>query len=128
MSFEKGQSGEKSTPDPSTTSSFDGGVKKVSGIDADSETCAPPLHLAVNDVRMQKECYCLVVSNLRTVNMQLSRNVAVLGLSLLSGLALLIILRSMQQSIKSSDHNVSIRMLIGGLIAFILDNTVPGGV
>ncbi|CAJ0925399.1 unnamed protein product, partial [Mesorhabditis belari] len=50
MSFEKGQSGEKSTPDPSTTSSFDGGVKKVSGIDADSETCAPPLHLAVNDV------------------------------------------------------------------------------
>ncbi|CAJ0582702.1 unnamed protein product, partial [Mesorhabditis spiculigera] len=72
------------------------------------------------------------ISNLRTVNMRLSRNVAVLGLSLLAGLAVpdYFTLSPIKTGNATTDQVLmtllSIRMLIGGLVAFILDNTIPG--
>ncbi|CAJ0936277.1 unnamed protein product, partial [Mesorhabditis belari] len=74
----------------------------------------------------------VALSNLRVVNLLLTRNLAIMGFSLLIGLT--VPLHFETHPIDSGHSTLdqvlnmllSIKMLVGGLIAFTLDNVMPG--
>uniref|UniRef100_A0A0N5C3L8 Sulfate_transp domain-containing protein n=1 Tax=Strongyloides papillosus TaxID=174720 RepID=A0A0N5C3L8_STREA len=74
----------------------------------------------------------VAISNLQQVDMQLSRNMTILGFSIMTGLALPEYFRRHRINTNHDVANqvlqvlLTLEMFIGGLTACILDNTVPG--
>uniref|UniRef100_A0A0K0E8Q5 SLC26A/SulP transporter domain-containing protein n=1 Tax=Strongyloides stercoralis TaxID=6248 RepID=A0A0K0E8Q5_STRER len=74
----------------------------------------------------------VAISNLQQVDMQLSRNMTILGFSIMTGIALPEYFRRHKLHTNSALANqvlqvlLTLEMFIGGLTACILDNTVPG--
>ncbi|CAJ0933292.1 unnamed protein product, partial [Mesorhabditis belari] len=74
----------------------------------------------------------VALSNLRVVNLQQTRNLAIMGLAVLIGMA--VPMHFEKKPIKTGSETwdevlnmlLRIQMLIGGLFAFTLDNLVPG--
>jgi nucleobase transporter 1/2 len=74
------------------------------------------------------------ISNLQLVDMNSSRNLFVFGVSVMLGMTLPIWLKqhpgAINTGIDSVDQTISVlamtNMFVGGLVAFVLDNTIPG--
>ncbi|EFO85513.1 hypothetical protein CRE_14411 [Caenorhabditis remanei] len=74
----------------------------------------------------------VMLRNLLTVDLRLSRNLTIMGISIIMGLT--VALHFENNPLKSGNQTVdnvfgtllTIRMLIGGIIAFTLDNITPG--
>ncbi|CAI4225928.1 unnamed protein product [Auanema sp. JU1783] len=74
----------------------------------------------------------VTLSNLQQIDLSLTRNLAIMGLALMLGL---VVPRNIERAPIATGHKewdgvlnmlLSIKMLVGGCIAAILDNTVPG--
>ncbi|KAK5972454.1 hypothetical protein GCK32_009906 [Trichostrongylus colubriformis] len=74
----------------------------------------------------------VALSNLQLIDLKLTRNLSILGLSLMAGLILPLHLERSpfnsgnQELDQVVNMLLSIKMLVGGVVAVILDNTVPG--
>uniref|UniRef100_A0A914E9A6 Uncharacterized protein n=1 Tax=Acrobeloides nanus TaxID=290746 RepID=A0A914E9A6_9BILA len=79
---------------------------------------------------------CLIfgvaITNLQTVDLKLSRNLTIIGIAVMCGMYIPEYFSRYPVKTDSTEVNqtlsilLGIRMIIGGLIAFILDNLVPG--
>ncbi|XGW31026.1 hypothetical protein V3C99_009746 [Haemonchus contortus] len=74
----------------------------------------------------------VAMSNLKLVDLKLTRNLSILGLSMMAGLVLPLHLERSPFDSGNQEWDqivnmlLSIKMLVGGVVAVILDNTVPG--
>ncbi|WKY05032.1 hypothetical protein Q1695_005777 [Nippostrongylus brasiliensis] len=74
----------------------------------------------------------VAMSNLQLIDLKLTRNLSILGLSLMIGLILPLHLERSPFNSGNQEWDqivnmlLSIKMLVGGVVAVILDNTVPG--
>eukprot|EP00106_Octopus_bimaculoides_P012464 XP_014779906.1 PREDICTED: solute carrier family 23 member 1-like [Octopus bimaculoides] len=74
------------------------------------------------------------LSNLQHVNLESSRNLMVLGVSLFVGVSLPLWIQANQADIKTGNAELDqvlqillgSNMFVGGFIGFVLDNTIPG--
>ncbi|XP_029642253.2 solute carrier family 23 member 2-like [Octopus sinensis] len=74
------------------------------------------------------------ISNLQHVNLESSRNLMILGVSLFVGLSLPLWIQANQADVKTGSAQLdqvlrillSSNMFVGGFIGFVLDNTIPG--